>query len=115
MKTLGKTTGIAAKDKALLSEIKGVVQAFLPKATLLVYGSAARGTRGPDSDYDILVLTTGPLPRDKESVVESAVYDLQRARGAVIATMYYSKEQWDSPLHRAMPFHQEVEKDAILL
>ncbi len=113
MKTMDQVPVISAQDKTFLREIKQVIHGFLPTAEVLLYGSTARGTRGPESDYDVLVLTDRPLSTKEEDPVRDAVYDLQVARSELISTFFYSKDFWDK--HPAMPFHQEVDRDAIRL
>ncbi|HIJ64849.1 MAG TPA: nucleotidyltransferase domain-containing protein [Candidatus Hydrogenedentes bacterium] len=113
MKTLEQADALSEQDKKLLIEIKRVIQALLPAAEAMLYGSAARGVRGPESDYDILVLTDKPLTRDEERTVDNAIYDLELAHEVVLSTLYCSKRRWDK--HPAMPFHIEVRKDGIVL
>ena len=46
--------------------IKEVVHQFLPGSRVLLFGSRARGTNRPDSDYDILVLIDKELsPKER--------------------------------------------------
>ena len=97
----------------MVGEVKAVVRRFLPSADVLLYGSAARGERGPDSDYDFLVLTDGPLSRAQEDEIDDAVYDVQLRNAALIVTSFRTKEAWRA--HPSIPFRQQVEKDAVLL
>ena len=57
MKTIEQTHVVSEEDKALLREMKKVIREVVSAAEVLLYGSVARGTQGPESDYDILVLT----------------------------------------------------------
>ena len=52
-------------DPAILADtIKRVVAAAQPEKIVL-FGSAARGTMGPDSDLDLLVIKGGKFNRDR--------------------------------------------------
>ena len=115
MKTINETPSISARDRGLLEQMKTVVRGFLPEATVILYGSVARGTRRPDSDYDILVLSEKRLKCAEEDVVRDALCDIQLEEEVLISTIFHSRADWDSPLYNAMPFHQEVEKDSVLL
>ena len=115
MKTLEQADVISAEERELLIKIKEVIREFQPTATILLYGSVARGTQDPESDYDILVLTDEPLAFTQEDEIDDAIYGLQLAAGVVISTIFYAKAQWDLPLLRGMPFRHEVEKDAVEL
>jgi len=113
MQTIEHTNVVTNEEKALLAETKSIIRRFLPTAEVLLYGSAARGTHGPESDYDVLVLTEQPLSSREEDRVRDAVYDLQVARGTLISTFFFAKDFWDK--HSDMPFHREVDRDAIAL
>ncbi len=113
MRTLEQTSVISAVDRELLAEVKGVVQRFVPTAELLLYGSAARGTQGPESDYDLLVLTERPLSTQQEEAVWDALFDLEMKRGAVLSAQFCARSEWER--HRSMPFYVEVDRDGIAL
>jgi len=113
MKTLDQVDTITAEDRALLSKVKEVIHEFLPTATVLLYGSVARGTQEAESDYDILVLSDESLTTKQEDRIRSAVFHVEIETGAVLSTQFFAKGQWDR--HRAMPFRIEVDQDGILL
>lgn len=73
-------------DPAILEDvIQRVVEAAAPEKIVL-FGSAARGTMGPDSDLDLLVIKKGKFNRDR---VMTAIYrNLNGAIGvdAIVAT-----------------------------
>lgn len=115
METLAKSDAITQDDKELLDEVKQLVQKHIPAATILLYGSVARGTQGPDSDYDILILSDEPASRSSTEHIGDALYDLELARGIIIAAMFRSTDQWEAPAMQASPFHKEVSRDAVLL
>ena len=66
-----------------LYTIKSTVQAFLPDAQVLLFGSRARENDTKYSDYDILVITQQAYaPREKinwESKISKALVNLLRA------------------------------------
>ena len=60
-----KTRKQGKPDPAILADIvKRVVEAAKPEKIVL-FGSAARGTMGPDSDLDLLVIKGGKFNRDR--------------------------------------------------
>jgi len=115
MRTLGQIETISDKDRQFLHEVKQIVRKFLPAAEVLLYGSVARGVQDAESDYDILVLTGQSLSKEAETRADDAIFDLESATGLIVSTIFCSKEQWDTPLYRAMPFHWEVDRDAVML
>jgi predicted nucleotidyltransferase len=83
-------------DPAILADIvKRVVEAAVPEKIVL-FGSAARGTMGPDSDLDLLVIKGGKFNRHR---VTTAIYrNLSGAIGvdAVVVTPEEVKRYGDS-------------------
>lgn len=61
----------------LLGEIVRRVVSFASPEKIVLFGSAARGTMGPNSDLDLLVILPGPVDRLK------AMAEIRRAIGRV--------------------------------
>jgi len=95
-----------------LAEVERSVK---PVLSSVESGSRARGDSRKDSDYDILVLIDGPVNMALKEKILSQVYPVELETGAVLTLIVYSKQKWDSPLYRAMPFHKNVDKDGVLL
>ena len=115
MRTLEKADVISEEERAFLRLVKKTVLGLQSSADVLLFGSAARGDRGNDSDYDVLILTDQPLATSEEDAIEDALYDLQLRCGALICAVFYSKDEWDSPSTRVLPLHKEIERDAVAL
>ena len=113
MKTLEEASAIRVSDRELLGAVKQVIRGLVPGASVLLYGSVARGTAGPESDYHILVLSDAPLNGEQQREVRGAIYDYALERGVLISTTFFAKAEWDR--HQAMPFHQEVDRDGIVI
>jgi len=115
MMALEDAPAVPEEDRMLLAQVKAGICAVLPSAKVLLYGSGARGTRAPDSDYDILVLTEVPLDAEGQSTVRDRIFDIEMASGAVITMRFYGEAEWKGPRLRVTPFHGEVEKDGVIL
>src|SRR3990170_4624112 len=103
MRTLEQTRTISNRDSDLLREIKTMVQRRLPGATILLYGSVARGEQEIGSDYDLLILTDGAVSEDQEDALRNALYPWELERGVVVSKMFYTRDDWNR--HASMPFH----------
>ena len=102
-------------DLDLLNRCKRAIRQVVPDADIILYSSRAHGDANEYSDYDILVLTNGPsgIPIH-EKMIES-IYPLELDTGAVLTLAIYNRQQWDTPLYRAMPFRKKVDREGVLL
>jgi len=115
MKPLREAKKVPPKAARLLRQCKRLIRQFLPDATVLLYGSLARGTAGPESDWDILILTRKRLTAAEEDPIRDAIYPLELDHEVVLSFIFYAQEDWDSPLHRVSPFHRNVQREGVLI
>lgn len=107
-------------DRSVLPEglrepIRSAVHTIEPGAEIILYGSRARGDTGPDSDWDLLILVDGLVDSARKSAIRHRLYEVEWTLGEVLTSTIYSRQDWNSPLYRAMPFHQNVDRDGLLL
>jgi len=102
-------------DVELLQRCKEAIRQVVPEADVILYGSRARGEADKYSDYDILIIVSGPVNMALEEKILDNVYPLELETGAVLTLITYNKQQWDSPLYRAMPLHKNVDREGVLL
>jgi predicted nucleotidyltransferase len=115
MRSIRRVRRISAEDKELLAELKRIVLGFVPDATLILYGSAARGERDPESDYDVLILLNSPLSKELDEELDTAIYALELDREAVLSTFLVTQKQWNQPRVVGSPYRRNVEREAVLL
>lgn len=102
-------------QKNVLNRIKRIVLNSEPSAKIYLYGSRARGTMKPDSDWDLLILLNkDKITADVEKNVTSPLYDLEFEIGEVISPMVYSETEWNTK-YRVTPFYTNVMKEGKLL
>ena len=99
----------------LLKILKQSVQSIDPLASLILYGSFARGDYREDSDIDLLILI------DKEERVTYAdrykitapIHDIALKTGAIISTIVRTKKEWKN--QTVTPFYENVNREGIVL
>ena len=85
-----KTRRRGKPDPAVLADIVDrVVRAATPERIVL-FGSAARGEMGPDSDLDLLVIKGGKFNRDRLTV---AIYRALRGKDAAVDVVVVTPEE----------------------
>lgn len=115
MRRLDRVSTLNESEKKLLRDLKGVIARFVPDAQVILYGSAARGEREPESDYDVLVLSGRKLSSKEDELMDSAIYDLQLNRGVVLSVMFYSETEWKNPIVRQSPYYDNVTSEGVLV
>jgi len=101
-------------DADLLQRCKQAIRAVVPDADVILYGSRARGDAAEDSDYDLLVLVDRPADTPMHERLISSISPLEND-GAVLTLSVYNRDLWNSKLHKAMPFHENVDREGVLL
>lgn len=99
----------------LLAGIKKAVQAVAPAASLILYGSYARGDNNEDSDIDLLVLLdTDKITYDDRARIRHLLYPLELEAGIHISPVLRSRRQWEQK-QVITPFYLNVTKEGIPL
>lgn len=79
-----------------LNKIKTQVLKEDENASLILFGSRARGDYRVDSDWDVLVLTSKEADaRLKRKIIED-IYDIELEYTQPVSTIIFEKEKWDS-------------------
>lgn len=82
---------------SVLNLIRTTIRSFEPDASIILYGSRARGDAREDSDWDIVVLLNKPpMPHDERYAIAYELWDKGQDIGEEINTLVYTKDQWDS-------------------
>ena len=112
--TANNQTVVAQEE--MLNTLRQDIITLLPSGTsVLLFGSRARGTHRPESDWDLLVL----LDRDGCSTWENydtVGYPLNMLfwnLGQDVNTIIQTKDEWNQK--HFTPFYKKVMEDAILL
>lgn len=99
----------------LLKDIKLAVSEVEPGAEIILYGSRSRGDALSESDWDLLILVDGPLNDERTDRIRHRLYEVEWEYGEVISSIVRNREEWNSGIYKAMPFHQRVQQEGIRL
>ncbi len=99
----------------LIEQIRQAVHEVEPEAEIILYGSRSREDALPESDWDFLILVDGPLGDERTDRIRHRLYEVEWESGEVISSIVRNREEWNSDLYQAMPFHQRVQQEGIRL
>lgn len=99
----------------ILQRIKSSVHATDPGATLILYGSYARGDNRDDSDIDILVLLDkDKITYDDRARIGHPLFHLELETETQISPRIFSKEIWETK-YKITPFYKNITLEGKLL
>ncbi len=110
-----KQTNRMHPDMGLLFECKAAIQQAAPDADVILFGSRARGDAQEDSDYDFLILINSEHNMTIEQSIVKQLFPLEMRTGKVLTFFVYQRDQWNSRLFQAMPFHKNVTKEGMVI
>lgn len=100
--------------KRALARLKKVLTGrFGSDIELYLFGSVARNDYEPDSDIDILVLFPGEVDTGLMEEVIDVAYDVELEHDVVFGIVVHSQEFWSSEKAAVMPFHQNLQREAL--
>lgn len=114
MKTLDNIQ-LPIRIRSAIQESCARLKAELPVSKVILFGSQARGQAQPDSDIDLLVLTTCPVTREIKDRVGDILFDVDLKDDVLLTSITVQEEEWNGGLVSAMLIHKEVERDGCVI
>ncbi len=102
-----------ATEVTVTTSVRDIAQGIDPAADIILYGSHARGDAKPDSDWDILIITSRILLWDEEQKLRSLIYRYEVLSDTVLSIVIHSAEQWTDPMFQVTPFYKNVLREGI--
>ena len=108
---------LALKDnerEAIREAIRMLKEKF-PVKEVILFGSKARGDDDPESDIDLLLLTTRPIHWKERHFIVEALFDVEMKYDVVISIIVNSVNDWQTGLSSLLPVHEEITQEGIAI
>ncbi|MDA2929369.1 nucleotidyltransferase domain-containing protein [Acidobacteria bacterium AH-259-O06] len=103
------------QQRKALAEAKEKITQRFPVESILLFGSAVRGELGPESDIDLLILTTRSLDRRLRHEITDLIFEINLRYAANLSTVVVDRHSWETGLVSALPFHERIEAEGVEL
>ena len=113
MPTCRFLASLAELDRQTIAEIAAEFTAGWPVETMILYGSKARGDDTPDSDIDLLVLTSRPLATEEISRMRAAARRIGLRLGTWPELYIRTSDEWWQGIYQAAPIRKEIDAEGI--
>ena len=105
---------LTGQEEAALREAKEEIAQRFQLVWARLFGSKARGASDPESDVDVLFVLES-LDWETERSVYEICFHASLRHDTLLAPVVMSREEAESPLTRATPFYQTVEREGVPL
>ena len=95
------------EEKAALGELKKILRERYNVASVLVYGSKARGDDSPDSDIDVMIVLDDYTPRI-EAAVDEMVYDINLDHDCLISVVIFGRRELEEGPMAESPLYKRI-------
>lgn len=104
---------LAATDRAAVLEAAITLAEHLPVERVVLYGSKARRDDRPDSDIDLLILTSRPLSMTEGFQVTELLQPVQHRHHCIISPLRLSADEWYHGVYQALGIRHEIDREGI--
>lgn len=110
----GGPHAMAARDRAILAEFADRVRAVVPEAEVWAFGSRARGTASPDSDFDVCVVLPAVNPAVRASVYHAAwVVGFNQPDCMVLSPILLTRDSFEDGPMSASPLVASILREGV--
>ena len=112
MKTLNDLS-LKDNEREAIREATRMLKEKFPVKEVILFGSKARGDDNPESDIDLLLLTTRPINwRERQSIIH-ALFDLGMRYDVIFSILDTTEADYEQGIFTAFPIYREIKKDGV--
>ena len=113
---MSRTTALlvlAANDQKTIDEMAALLPSRWPVDAIVLYGSKARSDDTPDSDIDLLVLTSRLLSPEEISNMRAVSRRIGLKHGTWPELYIRTSEEWWRGVYQAAPIRKEIDAEGV--
>ena len=104
---------LTPNERQAIEAAAATLRARFPVTDIVLYGSKARGDSDPESDVDLLVLTSRPLDNEERSGMWSHLHEISMRYDELLSPLTVEARSWREGVHSVLPIHAEVEREGV--
>lgn len=81
-------------ERQVVDEATAAILSVEPRARVILYGSRARGEAHAESDFDLLVVTPGPVTAADRDPYYAATVDIDLKYGELTSLLFVPAAEW---------------------
>lgn len=112
MRTLDDLS-LKEREKKAIREATRLLKAKFPVKEVVLFGSKARGDDDPDSDIDLLLVTTRSLDWRERQAIIHALFDLGMENDVIFSILDTTESDFDKGIFTAFPIYKEIKKEGV--
>jgi uncharacterized protein (UPF0332 family)/predicted nucleotidyltransferase len=102
---------LAPAEREAIEAAAAALRARFPVTDIVLFGSKARGDSDPESDIDLLVLTSRPLDAEEQRRIWGELHDIGMRFDVLLSPLTVEARSWREGMHSVLPIHAEVERE----
>jgi|SRR3990172_12975006 len=102
-------------NRDALSMIKNRINGKFAVKLYVLFGSVTRNEADAESDTDLLILTEKKLSHYERHEITNIVCDINLEYDTNFTTIVVDMDSWENGMISVLPFHDEVERDGIVI
>lgn len=101
---------------SVVSSVKSIVRRYDPEATIILFGSRARGDYHEESDWDFIILTDFAEQDDatKQAIRREILHEIEFESHDHIATIFHNKNVWQSD-YQVTGLFRSIQEEGIVV
>jgi predicted nucleotidyltransferase len=99
----------------MIGRAKQAITRVEPGATIILYGSRARGDSREYSDWDFLILVDGEVDHERTHRIRHQFHEIEWETGAVLCAIVRSRQDWESPLNQSTILSKKIKLEGVSL